>query len=110
MSFHRSKLEMNRRLDFRTGEGCLHQEAICFGSEAAVGRLRNQEQLTIIVQMNDQLATEKAAAEAELREALGRISSMSYEASENVSFRPIDLVTEQRDHLFRENQRLLMEL
>ena len=63
-----------------------------------------------LVQMNELLATEKAAAEAELREALGRISSMSYEASENVSFRPIDLVTEQRDHLFRENQRLLMEL
>ena len=63
-----------------------------------------------LVQMNDLLATEKAATEAELREALGRISSRSYEASENVSFRPIDLVTEQRDHLFRENQRLLMEL
>jgi len=47
MSFHRSKLEMNRRLDFRTGEGCLRQEAVCFGSEAVVGRLRNQEQLTI---------------------------------------------------------------
>lgn len=47
MSFHRSKLEMNRRLDFRTGEGCLRQEAVCFRSEAVVGRLRNQEQLTI---------------------------------------------------------------
>ncbi|OCW28171.1 hypothetical protein C9382_12600 [Pseudomonas aylmerensis] len=59
-----------------------------------------------LVQMNDLLATGKASAEDALREALERISA----EHSNVSFRPIDLVTGQRDHLFRENQRLLIEL
>lgn len=63
-----------------------------------------------LVQMNDLLATGKASAEKSLREALDQISAMSNEASDNLSFRPIDLITGQRDHLFTENQRLLMEL
>ncbi|PRW90925.1 hypothetical protein [Pseudomonas fluorescens] len=63
-----------------------------------------------LVQMNDLLATGKASAEAALRRALERMSAMSDEAPDNMNFRPIDLVTEQRDHLFRENQRLLLEL
>ncbi|MGY2364086.1 hypothetical protein ACW9IO_16170 [Pseudomonas azotoformans] len=63
-----------------------------------------------LVQMNDLLATGKASAEASLREALERISARSDETPDNVSFRPIDLITQQRDHLFTENQRLLMEL
>ncbi|WP_338576320.1 hypothetical protein V6L78_13215 [Pseudomonas canadensis] len=63
-----------------------------------------------LVQMNDLLATGKASAEEALRGALERISTRSEEVPSNVSFRPIDLITQQRDHLFRENQRLLMEL
>ncbi|MEJ5278695.1 hypothetical protein WH299_05400 [Pseudomonas sp. MYb541] len=63
-----------------------------------------------LVQMNDLLATEKASAEMALKEALDRISAMSNETSDNQSFRPVDLITQQRDHLFTENQRLLMEL
>ncbi|NWF10038.1 hypothetical protein HX810_20410 [Pseudomonas salomonii] len=63
-----------------------------------------------LVQMCDLLVTGKATAEAELKNALDRISSMSDEAPNNMSFRPIDLVTNQRDHLFRENQRLRLEL
>lgn len=63
-----------------------------------------------LVQMNDLLATGKALAESALREAIGRSSAGANEAPDNVSFRPIDLVTGQRDHLFIENQRLLMEL
>ncbi|MBW8127495.1 MULTISPECIES: hypothetical protein [Pseudomonas] len=63
-----------------------------------------------LVQMNDLLATGKALAEMALREALERISPKSNESSDTGSFRSIDLVTGQRDHLFRENQRLLMEL
>lgn len=63
-----------------------------------------------LVQMNDLLATGKVSAEAELREALERISTMSNEPADNASFRPIDLITQQRDYLFRENQRLLLEL
>lgn len=63
-----------------------------------------------LVQMNDLLATGKASAEAALREALERISAMNSEAPDNVSFRPIDLITQQRDQLFTENQRLLLQL
>ncbi|WP_421558024.1 hypothetical protein [Pseudomonas canadensis] len=63
-----------------------------------------------LVQMNDLLATEKASAEVALREALDHISTMSNEEPDNQSFRPVDLITQQRDHLFTENQRLLMEL
>lgn len=63
-----------------------------------------------LVQMCDLLATGKATAEAELKKALDRMSAMSEEAPDNMSFRPIDLITGQRDHLLRENQRLLLEL
>ena len=63
-----------------------------------------------LVQMNDLLAVGKASAEKSLREALDRMSAMSNEESDNLSFRPIDLITGQRDDLLRENQRLLGEL
>lgn len=63
-----------------------------------------------LVQMNDLLANGKASADSALRDALECISARSDETPGNVSFRPIDLITQQRDHLFRENQRLLMEL
>ena len=63
-----------------------------------------------LVQMNDLLANGKASAEKTLRDALERISAMSNEPSDEGSFRPIDLITGQRDHLLRENQRLLMEI
>ncbi|MBS7845391.1 hypothetical protein KFF47_21630 [Pseudomonas fluorescens] len=63
-----------------------------------------------LVQMNDLLATGKASAEAALGEALDRIAALVAESPSNESFRGIDLVTGQRDHLFRENQRLLLEL
>ena len=66
--------------------------------------------ITSLVQMNDLLATGKAAAEAALAKALERMPAMSNEAPDNMSFHPIDLVTGQRDHLLRENQRLLGEL
>ena len=63
-----------------------------------------------LVHMNDLLATGKASVEKELMSALERISAMNDGAPDNMSFRPIDLITEQRDHLHRENQRLLLEL
>ena len=63
-----------------------------------------------LVQMNDLLATEKASAVMALQEALDRMSAMSNEESDNLIFRPIDLITGQRDDLLRENQRLLGEL
>lgn len=63
-----------------------------------------------LVQMNDLLATGKASTEAALAKALERVATMNDREPDNVSFRPIDLVTGQRDHLLRENQRLLGEL
>jgi len=63
-----------------------------------------------LVQMNDLLATGKASAEAALSRALDQIAAMSNEPSDKGSFRPIDLITSQRDHLLRENQRLLGEI
>ncbi|MDY7067766.1 hypothetical protein PsexTeo8_42570 [Pseudomonas extremaustralis] len=63
-----------------------------------------------LVQMNDLLASGKASAEAALKDALERISAMSNESSDRGSFLSIDLITQQRDHLFRENQRLLGEI
>ncbi|MGB3127739.1 MAG: hypothetical protein WBB95_28325 [Pseudomonas sp.] len=74
-------------------------------------RLKKAKQnISGLIQMNDVLATAKAVAEAALRQALERMSAMSNEAPDNASFRPIDLITEQRDLLHRENQRLLLEL
>lgn len=63
-----------------------------------------------LVQMNDLLATGKASAEAALKEALELSPAKSNDAPDNLSFRPIDLITQQRDHLFTENQRLLLEI
>lgn len=63
-----------------------------------------------LVQMNDALLISKARAEKSLRAALDRIEGMPQEPADAGRFRTIDLITEQRDHLFRENQRLLAEL
>ncbi|MGO3564486.1 hypothetical protein [Pseudomonas helleri] len=78
------------------------------GTQAQLNKARKN--IAGLVQMNDLLATGKASAEAALRVALERISAGNDEATGNLSFRPIDLITQQRDHLFRENQRLLLEL
>lgn len=78
------------------------------GAQAQLNKARKN--IAGLVQMNDVLATGKASAEAALAKALERIATMSNREPDNLSFRPIDLVTEQRDHLLRENQRLLGEL
>ena len=63
-----------------------------------------------LVQMNDTLLIAKARAGRSLKEAQDRLSGTRQDTHETGSFRPLDLVTEQRDHLHRENQRLLLEL
>ncbi|MEB0192422.1 MULTISPECIES: hypothetical protein [unclassified Pseudomonas] len=63
-----------------------------------------------LVQMNDLLLAGKSKAEASLKRAQARLLEIGDDPSGNHSFRPIDTITEQRDHLFRENQRLLLEL
>lgn len=64
-----------------------------------------------LVQMNELLATGKAAAESALKAAQANISRQNYENSEMAGkVRSLELVANQRDHLLRENQRLLLEL
>lgn len=63
-----------------------------------------------LVQLSDDLATGKAAAETSLKKALSQVAALNLDNSQlNEKIRSLQLVAEQRDHLFRENQRLLME-
>lgn len=63
-----------------------------------------------LVQLSDELATGKAAAEASLKNALAEVARLNLITSElGTKNYSLQLVAEQRDHLFRENQRLLME-
>ncbi|WP_256581507.1 hypothetical protein [Pseudomonas sp. QC2] len=63
-----------------------------------------------LVQMNDLLATGKATADASLKKALSQVAELNLDNSQlNEKIRSLHLVAEQRDHLFRENQRLLLE-
>ncbi|MFL1542428.1 hypothetical protein [Pseudomonas sp. O39] len=59
--------------------------------------------------MNDALSTGKAEAEEFLKKALTEIVELKERCSEPATL-GMKLVTEQRDYLLRENQRLLMEL
>ncbi|EPJ90721.1 hypothetical protein [Pseudomonas sp. CFT9] len=76
-----------------------------------------QRQLTMaraniagLIQMNDALALDKAILIKELKTARDRLASVNAEPSGTLSYRSVDILTDQRDHLFRENQRLLGEL
>ncbi|MFV3016792.1 hypothetical protein ACM9HO_14065 [Pseudomonas sp. KHB2.9] len=63
-----------------------------------------------LVQMNDELATGKAVAEMALKKALADAGRLNQETSEmGRRINGLMGVVEQRDHLFRENQRLLMQ-
>nr|WP_314563024.1 hypothetical protein [uncultured Pseudomonas sp.] len=64
-----------------------------------------------LVQMNDLLSTGKALADAELAKARKEISRLNYDNSAlDRRVNSLMIVSQQRDHLFLENQRLLMEL
>lgn len=63
-----------------------------------------------LVQLSDDLATGKAAVEASIKKALSQVAGLNLDNSQlNEQIRSLQLVAEQRDHLFRENQRLLLE-
>ena len=62
-----------------------------------------------LVQMNDLLMTGKAETEAKLAEALEKVSTLEEQYS-FASVQSVKIITGQRDHLLRENQRLLEEL
>lgn len=70
---------------------------------------RARKNIAGLVQMNDALVTGKAEAQAVLKAAQAEISELKERCSEPAIL-GIKLVAEQRDYLFRENQRLLTEL
>lgn len=64
-----------------------------------------------LVQLSDDLATGKATAELALKKALENIARLNVENSDmGRKIASLDVVADQRDHLFRENQRLLIEI
>lgn len=72
--------------------------------------LRNaRKNIAGLVQMNDALTTGKSKAEDTLKSALSEIAELKGKCSEPAIL-GMKLVAEQRDHLLRENQRLLGEL
>jgi hypothetical protein len=62
-----------------------------------------------LVQMNDALASGKDKAEKALKAALLELGEVK-QASTEPGILSMKLVAEQRDYLFRENQRILLEL
>ena len=72
---------------------------------------RARRNITGLVQLSDDLVTGKAAAEAALARALAEVSRLNRDNSEmDRRINGLLSVAEQRDHLFRENQRMLMEI
>ena len=64
-----------------------------------------------LVQMNDLLMTGKDQAETALEGALSQVAALNLENSaQGRKLNGLAIITEQRDHLLRENQRLLEEL
>ena len=64
-----------------------------------------------LVQMNDLLMTGKDQVEAALKAALSQVAALNLETSrQGRKLNGLAIITEQRDHLLRENQRLLDEL
>lgn len=72
---------------------------------------RARESVRGLVQMNDQLSVSKAQLDAELKKLVAnaaRLNEENMELSSKVN--SLLLVSDQRDYLFRENQRLLKEV
>lgn len=79
-------------------------------TEAQAQLAKARKNIAGLVQMNDALAAGKASAETALGKALadaGRLNRDNSEMGARIS--GLMSVVDQRDHLFRENQRLLIE-
>jgi hypothetical protein len=64
-----------------------------------------------LMQMNDLLMTGKDQAETALKGALSQVAALNLENSaQGRKLNGLAIITEQRDHLLRENQRLRAEL
>ncbi|WP_439864562.1 hypothetical protein [Pseudomonas antarctica] len=88
-----------------------HQCSILVEELAETERMLSRARANIagLVQMNDLLATGKAEAESALKEARAEFETLKSSCTEP-GILSMKLVAEQRDHLLRENQRLLGEL
>jgi hypothetical protein len=72
---------------------------------------RARSNIAGLVQLSDDLATGKASTEDALKKALADVGRLNLDTSEmGTKLRSLELIAHQRDHLFRENQRLLLEL
>ncbi|WDG39774.1 hypothetical protein PUP72_13960 [Pseudomonas synxantha] len=109
---------MNVDMDTEDWLGCptplemyQHQCALLVDELVETERMLRRARANIagLVQMNDLLMTGKAGAEGKLAEALAKIGALEQQYS-FASVQSVKIVTEQRDYLLRENQRLLAEL
>lgn len=111
---------MNVEMDTDDWLGCLtplemyqHQCSILVDELVETERMlrRARANITGLVQMNDLLMTGKDHAETALKGALSQASALNLENSaQGRKLNGLAIITEQRDHLLRENQRLLAEL
>ena len=109
---------MNVEMDTDDWLGCptplemyQHQCSILVDELVETERMLRRARANIagLVQMNDLLMTGKAETEAKLAAAEEKISTLEQRYS-FASVQSVKIVTGQRDHLLRENQRLLLEL
>ncbi|WP_034127805.1 hypothetical protein [Pseudomonas fluorescens] len=90
-----------------------HQCAILVDEMVETERMLRRARANIagLVQMNDLLMTGKDQAENSLKAALSQVAGLNLENSrQGRKLNGLAIITEQRDHLLRENQRLLEEL
>jgi len=93
-------------------ETCRHQLRMYENEfeELTLQLARARENVRGLVQMNDELSASKAQLVAELEKCAANAARLEAENTELSSqVRSLLLVSDQRDHLFRENQRLLKE-
>ncbi|MGY2159931.1 hypothetical protein [Pseudomonas tolaasii] len=111
---------MNIDEDTSTWLGCptplemyKHQCAMLEDELTTAYQLLKQARANIagLVQMNDLLATEKAAAESQLRSVSADLSRVHVQGSEmSKQIMSLKIIASQNEHLHIENQRLLLEL
>ena len=111
---------MNVEMDTDDWLGCptplemyQHQCSILVDELVETERMLRRARANIagLVQMNDLLMPGEGPVEAALKAALSQVAALSLETSrQGRKLNGLAIITEQRDHLLRENQRLLLEL
>ena len=93
-------------------ETCRHQLALYENEfeELNLQLRQARERIFKLVEMNDQLSAGKARSEAELEKCTAEVARLQSERGELLGqVNSLLRVSDQRDHLFLENQRLLRE-